>query len=222
MVYVVDIPQSNTAHQANDKRYYKRFNFESVAMDDYEIRGIMGRLKHPDMTLELILERDTQVENSSSVFPQFSNRMATGTTQRGPYYSYRLKIALKNNGRVYANYVNYHLDIPTEILHADEDLRDSSKRIDYKEFYGENTFRDIVDVKQVVLGHVNYKYGPSRYDPVLPGTRSRFEKVRLVDNPGFDQDKTFYWVIYADNAEVKTGSITLHELQSTMKEEWEE
>ena len=30
VVYVVEIPQSDTAHQAFDYRYHKRFNFESV------------------------------------------------------------------------------------------------------------------------------------------------------------------------------------------------
>lgn len=34
-VYVVDIPQSSTAHQALDLRYYKRRNFESSPMEDY-------------------------------------------------------------------------------------------------------------------------------------------------------------------------------------------
>lgn len=43
VVYVVEIPKSDTAHQANDKRYYRRFNFQSVAMDDWEIRDIINR-----------------------------------------------------------------------------------------------------------------------------------------------------------------------------------
>ena len=33
VAYVVFVPQSHTAHQASDKRYYKRFNFEATAMD---------------------------------------------------------------------------------------------------------------------------------------------------------------------------------------------
>jgi hypothetical protein len=41
--YVVCIPQSTTAHQASDHRYYKRYNFESVAMEDYEVRQTMER-----------------------------------------------------------------------------------------------------------------------------------------------------------------------------------
>jgi len=49
VVYVVEIPQSNTAHQATDYRYYKRYNFESVPMEDYEIRDVMHRVTSPDV-----------------------------------------------------------------------------------------------------------------------------------------------------------------------------
>lgn len=51
--YVVDIPQSGTAHQALDHRYYKRSNFESVPMVDYEIRDISNRRKHPKLEVEV-------------------------------------------------------------------------------------------------------------------------------------------------------------------------
>ena len=43
VAYVVAIPASTTAHQCTDKRYYRRFNFEAVAMEDYEIRDVMNR-----------------------------------------------------------------------------------------------------------------------------------------------------------------------------------
>lgn len=52
VVYVVEIPQSHTAHQANDFRYYKRFNFESVPMADYEIRDVMSRAITPDADVD--------------------------------------------------------------------------------------------------------------------------------------------------------------------------
>ena len=47
VVYRVVIPESATAHQASDKKYYRRFNFESVAMEDHEIRQAMFRLTKP-------------------------------------------------------------------------------------------------------------------------------------------------------------------------------
>lgn len=51
--YVVCIPESYTAHQASDKRYYKRYNFESVAMEDYEVRQTMNRASRPAYRLTL-------------------------------------------------------------------------------------------------------------------------------------------------------------------------
>lgn len=59
VVYVVKIPKSNTAHQASDKKYYKRYNFESVAMEDYEIKDIINRLSSPQLSLILNPEQTT-------------------------------------------------------------------------------------------------------------------------------------------------------------------
>ncbi|MCB0191076.1 MAG: hypothetical protein KDJ65_03960, partial [Anaerolineae bacterium] len=48
VAYVVSIPQSDTVHQVSStNRYYKRFNFESVPMEDYEIRDVLNRAAHP-------------------------------------------------------------------------------------------------------------------------------------------------------------------------------
>jgi hypothetical protein len=48
VIYVVDIPKSTTAHQATDHRYYIRYNFQSVPMEDHEIRDVMNRATVPD------------------------------------------------------------------------------------------------------------------------------------------------------------------------------
>lgn len=47
VAYAVEIPESSTAHQAYDKRYYRRFNFQAVMMEDYEIRYAMNRATKP-------------------------------------------------------------------------------------------------------------------------------------------------------------------------------
>ncbi len=40
-IYLVKIPKSKMApHMSKDKRYYKRFNFESVMMEEYEVRAL--------------------------------------------------------------------------------------------------------------------------------------------------------------------------------------
>jgi hypothetical protein len=53
VIYVVEVPQAITRapHQAQDKLYYKRFNFKSEPMADYEIRDILLRSQGPDLTV---------------------------------------------------------------------------------------------------------------------------------------------------------------------------
>ncbi|WP_414440382.1 helix-turn-helix domain-containing protein [Burkholderia sp. 22PA0106] len=56
VAYVVWVPQSAMApHQASDKRFYKRFNFESVPMEEYEIRDVSGRSSTPDISARFSL-----------------------------------------------------------------------------------------------------------------------------------------------------------------------
>ncbi len=47
VAYILEIPESSTAHQAYDGRYYRRFNFLSERMADYEIRQAMNRSSMP-------------------------------------------------------------------------------------------------------------------------------------------------------------------------------
>lgn len=126
-------------------------------------------------------------------------------------------MSILNNGKIFANYINYYLQLPDEILHKDEDhLPKVENRPGYKRFYGENTIRDVVDVKVTLPNRTIYNYGPSRFDPVLPGTHGRSKTIRLKDDLD-DWDKELYWTIYADNAEMKTGNINLSELVANIK-----
>jgi hypothetical protein len=52
-VYIVKIPRSVDApHQSQDKRFYKRFNFESVMMEEYEVRQLYGRKIKSELILD--------------------------------------------------------------------------------------------------------------------------------------------------------------------------
>jgi hypothetical protein len=53
VAYAVVVPESTTAHQASDWRYYKRFNFESRPMEDYEVRLSMNRASRPAYSINL-------------------------------------------------------------------------------------------------------------------------------------------------------------------------
>ncbi|WP_340114861.1 AlbA family DNA-binding domain-containing protein [Maribellus mangrovi] len=51
-VYVVKIPSSIEApHISKDKRFYRRYNFESVPMEEYEIRQLYGRKVRSKLSL---------------------------------------------------------------------------------------------------------------------------------------------------------------------------
>jgi hypothetical protein len=59
VAYVISIPQSatNAPHQAPDKKYYYRQNFQSVPMEDYQIRDAMRRATTPELFIELAFAR---------------------------------------------------------------------------------------------------------------------------------------------------------------------
>jgi hypothetical protein len=53
VAYVVVIPRSlRGPHMANDNRYYKRFNFESLAMEHYEVEDVRRREGAPRLTVQ--------------------------------------------------------------------------------------------------------------------------------------------------------------------------
>lgn len=52
-IYVVKIPRSGDApHMARDKRYYKRFNFKSEPMEDYEVKDLYNRISIPILEIQ--------------------------------------------------------------------------------------------------------------------------------------------------------------------------
>lgn len=56
--YVVEVPQSHTAHMARDHRYHKRHNFTTQAMEDYEIRDVMNRRTHPKINSSIYINKN--------------------------------------------------------------------------------------------------------------------------------------------------------------------
>lgn len=208
VAYVVEIPQSTTAHQNTaDGRYYRRYNFLAQFMSDYEIRDIMNRAKHPMIELDFIIVKDT-----FEVGDILDNLHMTLNLQKEKKYktTFTLKIIPKNVGGVFAQYINYFVQLPEDIA----DLKKAQNLIRPQqgiiEFYGENTFRDIVDA-QVNMGGVIRKYGPSRFDPVLPGLRGRSEDLLLAKEPIFDE-REITWKVHADNALQRSGKKKLNEI----------
>jgi len=181
VVYVIEVKKSNTAHQAADKRYYKRFNFQSTAMYDYEIRDILNRAKHPNIDL------DFKLKDSQST----------------------LSIYAVNNGPILAQYLNVNFKIPKHIIEGNE--FNPLNKLEFETYYLDNTIRDVLDVQILGMGNVSKKYGPSRYDPILPTQRFRLTDIKL-DNYPFDNGNIIEWEIFCDNARINKGTIEMNKL----------
>ena len=215
VVYVVEIPKSNTAHQANDKKYYKRFNFNSEPMYDYEIKDILNRIKSPIIDLELeITKRTYEVTKPTYGMPSFTvgdNGMFQKAEPTKEYKTnYTLRVWARNNGKVLANYLNAYINIPQEYLAEKEDSKDGIANI-----FMENTIRDVVDseiIPTMTGGYASPKYGPSRYDPILPTRCLHLKDIKL--NEKFESsEKVLEWIVYSDNAEPKNGTMKISKIE---------
>ena len=72
VAYVVYVPQSTrTAHQAANNKYYKRYNFQSVPMEEYEVRDLYLRGDVPDLRIQFILPKTELTINEEDKLSQF-------------------------------------------------------------------------------------------------------------------------------------------------------
>jgi hypothetical protein len=69
VAYAVYVPASTRApHQASDKKFYKRFNFHSVPMEEYEIRDVARRGEVPDLRIVFSLPKTELIFNQGDTF----------------------------------------------------------------------------------------------------------------------------------------------------------
>lgn len=220
VAYVVEIPQSNTAHQALDKKYYKRYNFESVAMEDYEIRDVMGRGQNPriELNFEILITQTTAQTGNTINFRGIPISMSESSETHDVY---KLSIEASNNGKVYAQYVNVFIYIPDVLLPPEDEnnedfrygvVRPKEVRSDVLcwRHYDDNTTRDITG-----YNGVSRTYGPTRHVPILPGLSCQLEDVELRrDFEKVSLDGLFIeWEIFADNAPALENRIALSDIE---------
>jgi len=207
VAYVVEVPKGDTAHQAQDLRYYKRYNFQSVPMHDYEVRDVMGRSKYPIIDVRIFLA-------SSDRF--------------GPELL-ELKVSYRNIGAVYAQYVNGFVQVPCFLLKlfADKDSRHGIiDGVKYEERSFENIHKDMVDAKPGLPSMPSPGGGSTpglppqfryvtRYDPLLPGLGRTFTVQLGVSKEAIDkhQDSMIRWTVYADNSPKREGRIRFGEIK---------
>jgi predicted HTH transcriptional regulator len=60
-IYLVKIPESlNGPHMSTDKKYYRRYNFKSVPMEEYEIRNMYNRNSYAEMDFKSVWSNELE------------------------------------------------------------------------------------------------------------------------------------------------------------------
>ncbi len=193
IVYVVFIPQSAEApHQAFDKKYYKRFNFQSVPMEDYEIRDVANRIKEPIIKIDIKCVTDIDINQF------FTSRDHVDGT---------LNIGLVNVGKKVAQQICLDCYFPERYMKP-------------LSIYSNLNYKDST-VDSIKYKHLRYFHSDSnKLLPLFPGMvsdifnpQSGHLEMRLLEKD-VEQSCLDYvkWIIYADGAIPSEGDISIHEL----------
>jgi hypothetical protein len=102
VAYVVEVPQSSRApHQSWDKKFYRRYNFESVPMEEYEVRDVANRSSAPDLEVNFQLRPNVQGTSADQGLGEWS--------------STDLYPAIFNNSPTPAEYASIHVFIDSRL-----------------------------------------------------------------------------------------------------------
>jgi Putative DNA-binding domain len=109
-VYVIKIPKSsNSPHINADKRYYRRYNFQSVPMEEYEVRDSYLKYRESKVLINNVV---VKLEDNYVDSDRFDFNIEVHIMSDGNYMAENYKIACNLNGfrniRFYANR-DYHL-----------------------------------------------------------------------------------------------------------------
>lgn len=198
-VFLIEVPDSQIApHQATDLRYYARVGGKSHPIGHRFVSDIFNRPRHPSI--------DVSVARECSEWVQEKDRWGnpTGKSTR----SSKLRIRATNTGRALAQFVHVFVCFPAKWLPDDED----STLDGVVEYRFRNTRQDVMGGS--FSGNMTYRptYGPSWFDPMLPGI-SQSWTINMHDDVEHQlPDGKVEWTAYADSAPATNGSVSGVEL----------
>ncbi|MFT3894072.1 MAG: ATP-binding protein [Anaerolineales bacterium] len=207
VVYVIEVVQSSTAHQATDYRYYKRFNFLATPMEDYEVRDVMNCQLSPDASLTFGLFHGAVSGEQGS--PEYRGIRVILRNESEKVIT-RVKVILRLNNIGYYDEDDMHNELVEHAFEDDGSIKHS--------FHGQsNGSLDLTLVYQP-----NEVLFPKEHIDI--GTKIRWsypddtwEMAQL--NPDQDwrdwahkQNWKIQWKLYADNMLSKQGVANVWEL----------
>jgi len=204
-IYVVEIPQSNTAHQAKDKKYYKRYNFESIAMEYYEIRDVMNRANIANVSIKFGLFHGDASENKHAM-----------NFYRG------LKIIIKNDGVQVVNKFKVSLILTnigwfddddrfhTNLIKISEDQGTELKTSSHGQLNGSADFQVVYQSEFVLFPQEQIDIAKTLVwgyrDDMLPN--GQYEWAGIARDAKWE----IKWKLYADNMPFKSGTVVVGDL----------
>jgi len=213
-VFVIGVPDSPNApfQNARDNKYYMRIGGNSEPASHRIVMDIMGRSQHPRIELQfaLVVRKETNKEFDFDIGPRTVTKTLTVC---------ELIINATNVGRVLAQYVNADIKVPIDMFAQDE-VQYDRKIKQGDQMYGlcqfDNTKRDVLDVTMALYKTVE-KYGPSWFNPILPGRTHQWTIQLRSDWGDFHQSpffsRTIEWTTHADNGAPVTGTVLTEEIR---------
>ncbi len=205
-VYVVDIPQSTTAHQASDKKYYKRVNNLCLPMEDYEIRDVMNR--------------KTAIALSLRLLPDLTRNQERTGSNPTHHFGMHFLVSVRNNGSRVARYCSVELSADPHMIHestGDSYFTETEGRLRKIFNFGNDRIiaRSGDGIESLVDG---------QYHPILPNCERRLGWITLIESPveraaakpAFTffpaKDYTISWNIFSDEGQPNYGEVDLRDL----------
>lgn len=203
--YVVVVPASTTAHQCTDKCYYRRFNFESVPMEDYEIRDVMNRRSLPKIEFEATISFSVEKFGSPLGMP------ALGSSQSRVAIRNTLSFSATNVGGVTAKHVLVFVELPPNLTSE----HDSGGRFQLRNFLKQKTGWNPLGFAQ---------YGDPQWIPILPSLSLELAEYSLPVQviPSELPDFSIPWVAHCDDAPARGGLFTKQNVLIEVSDEYVE
>lgn len=162
-VLAIEIPQSKTIHQSNNKCYYKRFQYQSVKMDDWEVKTLINRYNKP-----IIIEK-IYIQKKPDYLIKALNKLRP--------YSYELIIGVENQGNVMAKHLSFFLRIE----------KNAFKYIDFSDLK-KNSFSDYFEIvfdnkliRSIKFQGKEIEIG-SEYEPILPNSWRILKSIPVTED----------------------------------------
>lgn len=190
VIYIVEIPQSTTAHQARDYRYYKRHNFLSQPMEHYEIKDIMNRGIMPDAEVE------------------FGYKVIQSTRDK---HKYQLGIIVRNHGAIAIN--NFKIEFTFPNYAGFNNLHSEHRHLFKQGSEHENiTYKRNEAYDHVIAYRSKHLIFPKDKVDVGADIQWRYSINYQTYLEIRKRNMALTWTLHADNMPPKHGQIPFHQL----------